>query len=44
MEKSKTSNEKKPYTKPKIESAKIYERLSLACTQAISPCRRPLKS
>jgi len=28
---------KKPYVKPEVKSAKIYERLSLACNKASGP-------
>jgi len=35
---------RKPYVKPEVESAKIYERLALACGLATPLCFPPLKS
>jgi|GEM_PF-4273611 len=46
MKQSKKKVEKKKYNKPEVKSAKIYERLALACAK-VSPatgCRPPLQS
>lgn len=46
MTQKKKKTEKKPYNKPEVKSAKIYERLALACAK-VSPqtgCRPPLQS
>ncbi len=36
---------KRPYQKPEVKSAKIFERLALGCGLAtVPPCRPPAKS